>query len=154
MQTNAEIGRAMSAITHGVYVLGVHTPERDNLMTAAWLCQVSGAPPTIAAAVASRHLTAQLIPKAGKFAVSVLSAEQREIALRNGRVSGRDRDKLLDTPTLLSPDGNPLVQQALAHLECKLVDRLAVHDHTLFIGQVVWGERLDGQPLLYQEFDF
>ena len=65
MQTPAGIKNAMSAITHGVYVLGVHTPEKDNLMTAAWLCQVSGAPPTLAVAVSSKHLTTQLISHAG-----------------------------------------------------------------------------------------
>ena len=93
MQTPAGIKNAMSAITHGVYVLGVHTPEKDNLMTAAWLCQVSSAPPTLAVAVSSKHLTTQLISQAGGFAVSVLSEEQRETALRNGRISGRVRYK-------------------------------------------------------------
>ena len=88
MQTPAGIKNAMSAITHGVYVLGVHTPEKDNLMTAAWLCQVSSAPPTLAVAVSSKHLTTQLISQAGGFAVSVLSEEQRETALRNGSLAG------------------------------------------------------------------
>lgn len=38
----SELRAAMSALTHSVYVLGVHTPEKDNLMTCAWLSQVSG----------------------------------------------------------------------------------------------------------------
>ena len=101
MQTLTGIKNAMSAITHGVYVLGVHTPEKDNLMTAAWSCQVSSNPPTLVVAVSSKHLTAQLIPQAGGFAVSVLSDEQKETALRNGRVSGRERDKLADRADLV-----------------------------------------------------
>ena len=154
MQTLTGIKNAMSAITHGVYVLGVHTPEKDNLMTAAWACQVSSNPPTLVVAVSSKHLTAQLIPQAGGFAVSVLSDEQKETALRNGRVSGRERDKLADTATVPSPVGHPLVIQSLAHLECMLTDTLTVSDHTLFIGQVAWGETFEGQPLLYREKDF
>ncbi len=154
MQTPAGIKNAMSAITHGVYVLGVHTPEKDNLMTAAWLCQVSSAPPTLAVAVSSKHLTTQLISQAGGFAVSVLSEEQRETALRNGRISGRDCDKLLDTPTVPGETGHPLVAKALAYLECELTDSLAAGDHVVFLGQVVRGERYPGEPLLYREPEF
>ena len=154
MQTPAGIKNAMSAITHGVYVLGVHTPEKDNLMTAAWLCQVSSAPPTLVVAVSSKHLTTQLISQAGGFAVSVLSEEQRETALRNGRISGRDCDKLLDTPTVPGETGHPLVAQALAYLECELTDSLAAGDHIVFLGQVVRGERYPGEPLLYRESEF
>ena len=44
------IAKAMNTITHGVYVLGVHTEEKDDLMTAAWLCQVSSSPAVLAVA--------------------------------------------------------------------------------------------------------
>lgn len=154
MQVSAEIKSAMSALTNGVYILGIHTLEKDNLMTAAWLSQVSGMPPALAVAVHSNHLTAQMILQAKGFAVSVLSAEQKQIALRNGQVSGRERDKLADTDTVFSPAGHPLVAQAMAYLECQLADTLTVNDHTLFIGQVVWGEASEGQPLLYREKEF
>lgn len=154
MQTLTGIKNAMSAITHGVYVLGVHTPEKDNLMTAAWLCQASSNLPALVVAVSSKHLTAQLVPQAGGFVVSVLSDKQKETALNNGRVSGRERDKLAGTATVPGPAGHPMVVHALAHLECRLTDVLTVSDHTLFIGQVVWGETFEGQPLLYHEKDF
>ena len=154
MQVSAEIKIAMSTLTNGVYILGVHTPEKDNLMTAAWLSQVSGMPPTLAVAVNSNHLTAQMIPQAKGFAVSVLSTEQKQLALCNGRVSGRERDKLVDTVTVSSPVGHPLVAQAVAHLECQLTETLTVSDHTLFIGQVIWSEASEGQPLLYREKEF
>ena len=66
------VQKAMNGITHGVYVIGVHTQEKDNLMTAAWLCQISSSPAMLAVAVSKGHLTAELIEKAGCFTVSVL----------------------------------------------------------------------------------
>ncbi len=150
----SELKAAMSAMTHGVYVLGVHTPEKDNLMTAAWLCQVSGAPPMLLAAVSSRHLTAELIPKAGGFSVSVLAEDQKIVAMNNGRVSGRVHDKLSDTPVLTGEGGHPLVQGAAAHLVCRLVDTVVSNDHTLFIGEVVHAKRYLDRTLMYREKEF
>lgn len=150
----SELRAAMSALTHGVYVLGVHTPEKDNLMTCAWLSQVSGAPAMLMAAVASKHLTAQLIPRAGRFSVSVLKQDQKELALRNGQGSGRNCERTLETPVIFSENGCPLVQGAVAHLECRLVDSVVCSDHTLFIGEVIHGEVLGGNALIYREKEF
>ena len=38
------IRSAMNTMTHGVYVIGTHADGKYNLMTAAWLSQVSGRP--------------------------------------------------------------------------------------------------------------
>ena len=38
---STDVSKAMNTLTHGVYVLGVHANNKDNLMTAAWLCQVA-----------------------------------------------------------------------------------------------------------------
>lgn len=42
---STDVSKAMNTLTHGVYVLGVHANNKDNLMTAAWLCQDSLPPP-------------------------------------------------------------------------------------------------------------
>lgn len=150
----SELRTAMSSLTHGVYVLGVHTPEKDNLMTCAWISQVSGAPPMLVAAVASKHLTAQLIPQAGRFSVSVLKQDQKELALRNGQGSGRNCDRTRETPVIFSESGCPLVQEATAHLECRLVDSFVCSDHTLFLAEVIKGEVFDQSTLIYREKEF
>lgn len=150
----SELRTAMSALTHGVYVLGVHTPEKDNLMTCAWLSQVSGAPPMLMAAVATNHLTAQLIPQAGRFSVSVLKQDQKYLALKNGQGSGRNCERTLETSVVYSESGCPLVQGAAAHLECRLVNTVVCNDHTLFIGEVVRGKVYDANTLVYREKEF
>lgn len=149
-----EIKRAMSLLSHGVYVLGVHTPEKDNLMTCAWLCQVSGNPPTVAAAVSAKHLTAQLIPQAGRFSVSILRQDQKDVALKNGMGSGRDHDRLSETPVDFSAAGNPLVRGAAAHLDCRLVNTVAAGDHVLMMGEVIAGAVFSEDPLRYREKEF
>lgn len=145
---------AMNKLTHGVYILGVHTPEKDNLMTAAWLCQVSSSPAIIAVAVSSGHLTAELIKKAGRFTVSVLGSHQKKAALACGMVSGRKEDKTLLVDTVFTADGIPMVAGAAAHLECKVIDINTATNHTLFIAEVKNADYTSDEVLLYHHDDF
>lgn len=150
-----DIQKAMNTLTHGVYVLGVHTPEKNNLMTAAWLCQVAASPkPVLAVAVSSGHLTADLIREAGSFTVSVLGSSQREEALACGRVSGRKEDKTRLVKTGYTVDGIPVVTGAAAQLTCKVLDASTVTNHTLFQAEVIDASWASDDVLLYHQKDF
>ncbi|MCD8121265.1 MAG: flavin reductase family protein [Clostridiales bacterium] len=148
------VQKAMDALTHGVYVLGVHTEEKDNLMTAAWLCQVSSSPAMLAVAVSASHLTAELIEREKRFTVSVLGAGQKEEALACGCVSGRKTDKTEKVKTQYTEDGIPMVAEAAAQLECKLVDAYSVTNHKLFLAEVVSADCASEDVLLYHKREF
>lgn len=148
------ITKAMNTITHGVYVLGVHTEEKDDLMTAAWLCQVSSSPAVLAVAVSAGHLTAELIPKAGNFTVSVLGSRQREAALACGRVSGRKTDKTRLVDTVYTESGIPMVAGAAAQLECRVLDVNKATNHLLFLAEVECASYASDEVLLYHKKDF
>lgn len=132
-----DIGAAMNTLTHGVYVLGVHTAEKDNLMTAAWLCQVSSSPAMLAVAVGSSHLTADMIRDSGAFTVSVLDKDQKEIAVKCGTASGRRTDKIALVDIDYTESGMPIVRGAATQMECRVVDvNTAVGNHIIFIAEV------------------
>lgn len=149
-----KIKDAMNTITHGVYVLGVHTEEKDNLMTAAWLCQVSSSPAVLAVAVSAGHLTAELIPKAGRFTVSVLGEDQREEAFACGRVSGRKADKTGLVETEYTADGIPMVAGAAAQMECRVLDVNGITNHLLFLAEVESASFSSDEVLHYHKKDF
>ena len=57
-----------------------------------------------------------------------------------GRVSGRTHAKFEEvglTPKPSKKLKTPIVEECLAHLECKLFKSLEVGDHTFFVGRVV-----------------
>ena len=154
---NNMTSKAMSTLTHGVYILGVHTPEKDNLMTAAWLCQVSSAPAMLAVAVSSGHLTEDLIRKAEKFTVSVLGENQKSSAMACGSASGRNTDKIALVNVKYTQSGIPVIDGALAQMECRVVDiNTVVGNHTIFIAEVIDTRRGSSTeaPLLYRAKDF
>ena len=70
-----------------------------------------------------------------------------------GTHSGSDFDKLADVRWRTSQTGAPILLDALAYLECHLVQRLRAGDHELAVGEVVDGALLDPDaiPMVYAD---
>lgn len=148
------LSNAMNALTHGVYILGVRTGEKENLMTAAWLCQISSAPPMFVVAVSKTHLTAEMIQEAGYFTVSILRSSQKQEALSCGCVSGRKSDKTKLVNVEYTQNRIPMVKDAAAQLECKVLDVYDKTDHLLFIAEVTDAAYVTDDVLLYHKKEF
>ncbi len=139
------------AITHGVYIITAQASGKKNGMTAAWVSQVSFNPPLIMVAIAPARFTHGLIKASGFFAINTLSEDQVELAKYFGTHSGKDVDKFSTIPYIEAGSGSPVLKEAMAYVECKLVNAFEAGDHTLFIGEVLEGEILkpDKQPLIF-----
>lgn len=72
-----EILKCMDKIPQGVFLVGTKKGEGYNLMTAAFVTQVSFNPASIAVSVANNHYTAELIREQERFSLSVLAEGQR-----------------------------------------------------------------------------
>ncbi len=144
-----DIPAAMDTLTHGVYVIGSHAAKGDNLMTAAWLSQVSMKPPTIMVAVSKSHYTAELLKESERFSVSVLTPKQKDAALFCGSVSGRNESKLGGVEVEFLEGGLPFVKNSAAYLTCELRGSFPAGDHELFIGEVTSGRAFSEETLGY-----
>jgi flavin reductase (DIM6/NTAB) family NADH-FMN oxidoreductase RutF len=143
------------ALLHGVYVVTARHEERQNGMTAAWVSQVSFRPPLVMVSIAPERYTHELIERSGHFAVNALHEGQTELARGFGFRSGRKTDKLAGVPHHAAANGSPVLDEALAYLECRVVDRVTAGDHTLFLGEVVGGDVLnDREPLPFRWADY
>jgi flavin reductase (DIM6/NTAB) family NADH-FMN oxidoreductase RutF len=146
----AELFRRLSA---GVYVIGVADDARRSGFTAAWLTQVSFDPLLVALSVNPGHASWPLLLAGGGFLVNVLSREQLHLARHFGTRSGRDTDKLAGITWRPGPAGAPILDGALAYLDCRLTQRVPAGDHEIVIARPVAGEilRPDAPPLLYAD---
>lgn len=147
----------MDCLTHGVYVIGTHADETENLMTAAWVSQASGRPKTVTVAIGKNHYTAELIQKAGSFTVSMLTEEQKDIARICGFQTGRKAKKTEQVGVEYTKQRIPFVAGCRAYLECRLTGAQMVSDHILFIGEVTGGAALSGskkESLQYHQAEF
>jgi len=143
-------------LVHGVYVITTQVGEKINGMTAAWVSQVSLKPLLVMVSIAPPRYTHTLIKESGHFAINVLTTDQVELAKRFGYKSGRNLDKFAGLSTLAAGSGAPILPQAYAYLDLKLVHTFTAGDHTLFVGEVLEAKILhpQSQPLIFNKSDF
>lgn len=148
-----DIAALLHRLSLGVYVVGAAHGRRRDAFTAAWLTQVSFDPLLVALSVNPTHATYPLLRDSGAFAVSVLERGQLELARHFGTRSGRDEDKLAGVRWRPARGGAPILEEAMAWLECEVTDIHRAGDHQLAVARVVGGAvtRPDAVPLRYEE---
>ncbi|HET7831187.1 MAG TPA: flavin reductase family protein [Candidatus Limnocylindrales bacterium] len=129
---------ALAEIPLAVVLVGAADGDARSCATATAM-YVSFSPPRIAIALHPGSRTCQLVESNGAFSVSVLHEGQLDLAARAGRsASGDDKFAALGLPIVEPPDGRgaPGLAGATAILWCTVGERLAIGDHTLFVGDV------------------
>lgn len=101
-------------------------------------------PPTVLVSLRPGGRTHDAIEATGRFAASVLARhQQRHSAHFAGNREGTER------PPLLVRDSMPTLEDCLAWFECEATERVAIHDHVLFIGRVTACGVREGDPLIF-----
>lgn len=148
-----EIPALFRRLTLGVYVVGVASGGERNAFTAAWIMQVSFEPMLLALSINPDNASYPLLQGGGGFVVNVLKRGQLDLARRFGTRSGRDADKLAGLRWRPGSRGAPILEDALAYLDCASAGSMRSGDHELVLGRVVDGLILDhaAQPLAYAD---
>jgi flavin reductase (DIM6/NTAB) family NADH-FMN oxidoreductase RutF len=128
-----QLARALAALTTGIYVLTVRDGDRRHGMSSSWVTQVSGDPPLLMVAIDRRHFTHGIIERSGRFALNVLGHGARHLEDYFHSPASRRPDNLDAVEWDDSPDGLPLLRDAMVSIECKMYDRHTAGDHTLFV---------------------
>src|SRR5215213_4602118 len=132
--------------TTGITVVTAVSARLGHGMTANAFASVSLDPLLVLVCVVRDALMHKVLEEAGRFAVSVLAAYFSD--------SGRPGGMAQFVPVGWHPGpvtGAPLLDGALAYLECAVEAVYNGGDHSVFLGRVRWVERAraDGNPLLY-----
>jgi len=104
---------------------GVHGMTANSFVT------VSTAPPTVLVSVKQGGRMHALLSSRGRYGISVLGADD-EVLSRH--FAGRPDDTVC--PVFHDGIEVPILRTAIAHFVCGITQRVAVHDHTLFIARV------------------
>ena len=117
-------------------------------MTVSAFSSVSAEPPLVLVCANRQSTTHEVIEAGGVFAVNILDAAQEAISTRFSIVPGPDRFE--GVAWTAGSTGAPLIDGALAQLECRVRSAHLEGTHTIYIGEVLAGSfRPDGEPLLY-----
>lgn len=138
--------QAMGHFASGVTVI---TTEHDGQlygMTVSSFASLSLKPPLVLICVDSTVKCHDAIAGSGCFVVNILTKEQEHLSRR---FATRDIDKFVGVALRDGLLGVPLLDGALASIECRLHQTLPGGDHTIFIGEVLDAVVREGSPLLY-----
>jgi len=123
-----------------VALVGARWEDKVNFLSCAWHTALSFRPPLFGVLVAKKRYTHDFLTGAGEFTVNFLGYGQAKLSARMGRISGRDRNKVMEFKVGLAPAmtiSSPVVSEAYASLECKLAEVRTYGDHDLFVGEVL-----------------
>jgi len=135
-------------IPHGLYICGVKDGDDVNGFTASWVTQASFQPPLIVSCVRQDSKSHAMIKASSVFALSILGAEQKELAQAFFKPQRRVGNKFEDVEFRLGETGCPIILDALGYVECQVIGTVEKGDHTVFVAEVIAaGVHRDGNPL-------
>lgn len=145
----AEFRRILGHLATGVAVVSAADPQSGDPrgLTANAVASVSLDPPLVLACVERTADTHACIERAGAFAVSILGADDEALARRFADYPS-DR-KFSGAAYRSEVTGAPVLDEALAWVDCRVWASYDGGDHTIFVGEVLAGDAGDGSPLLY-----
>lgn len=116
--------------------------------TANAISSVSLDPPLVLACLRRESETLQALRETGKFAINLLGDQQRELS---DRFAKKARPDTWDGVAHRLPDGVPVLDEALATVECVTHELAEGGDHVIVIGRVVAVSHPDDHeaPLLF-----
>jgi flavin reductase (DIM6/NTAB) family NADH-FMN oxidoreductase RutF len=138
---------AFGRFATGVAVVTSTGPAGSGGMTANALCSLSLDPLLALVCFANEARTLPIVREARRFGVSVLTAEQEELA--GVFASKLPESEKLDGVEHRLEDGVPIIDGALAWATCHLRELIPGGDHTIAIGQVISMGLGGGRPLIW-----
>lgn len=148
--TTADFRKAMGCFATGVTIITIDQEGEVHGMTANAFTAVSLDPVLILVCVDHRARTHAHLHARKRFGVNVLSSAQQAISdyyarsaetHQHAEAAGARFDR--------TAHGTPVLQGALAYLECRLDSTQPAGDHTIFIAEVEEVKVCEGDPLIY-----
>jgi len=137
------LGHFASAVT---VVTATLEDGRPAGITVTAFSSLSLEPPLVLICIDKQARIHDHFARDGYFAVNILSEEQETVSRR---FASSEPDPFREIGYTDGASAAPLIHDAVAAIECKIVDLLPGGDHTIIVGEVEATKIREGKPLLY-----
>jgi flavin reductase (DIM6/NTAB) family NADH-FMN oxidoreductase RutF len=141
----------MRSIASSVAVITTNHAGKGHGMTATAICGVSSDPATVLVVINRSSRSHPIISATKAFTINILADHQRDIG---GRFSAKHEDQFDGIEYREGSNGNPVINDVAAYIECRVLTEIDVSTHTIFIGHVIGGNVSQALPLLYHEGEY
>ncbi|HEX6418977.1 MAG TPA: flavin reductase family protein [Acidimicrobiales bacterium] len=131
--------RLLWTMPSGLYVVGSRAGDERNLMTLNWATQVSFEPKLVGIGVEKTAFTHRLISEGGSFTLNTVARDDRAIVRKFTKPVEHDpaAGTLNGYAFHDAPTGAPILDLAVAWLDCEVRNPVDCGGHTFFIGEIV-----------------
>ena len=138
---------ALSQFATGIVVITTQGVQGQRVgVTANSFNSISLHPPLVLWSLAKKSSNLHTFSEAPFYGVSVLAADQLDLAIHFATFKGDRFAGLLVQEGL---GGCPLIPNALAHFECRVKSRYDEGDHIIMVGEVLQCAFREGDALVY-----
>jgi flavin reductase (DIM6/NTAB) family NADH-FMN oxidoreductase RutF len=146
---SAAFRAVMARFATGVSVVTTCDGPRRYGITVNAFCSVSLNPPLVLVCIDRTSTVHQILRDAGVFAVNFLRDDQAEVSTCFATRSEERFERFCGAESHSAVTGAPVLDEALAFVDCRVVNVFPGGDHDIFVGQVQALGSSEGQPLLY-----
>lgn len=143
--------KVMGNFATGVTVMTTVTPDGVFGMTANAITSVSLDPVMLLACVGKDSLMHDYLQRSRVFALNILASAHQELSSLFALPDDSHERRMAAVPHRLAPTGSPVLEDAIAYFDCRVVAQHPGGDHTIFIAEVDEAAVLspDADPLMF-----
>lgn len=141
---------ALRQLAGGVSIITTGVDQERTGATVTSATALSVHPPRMLVSLNKTSSTWPVLQKHGTFAVNVVGARHEQLANQFagvGGLKGAERYNGADWTSLVS--GAPVLEDAVAAIDCELEEAIERHSHVLIIGRVLAVRSSEGVSLAY-----
>lgn len=144
--------QALRMIPYGVHVIGLKGYNHVGGYTGSWIMQCSFHPPMVAIGVKRDGIGPGLLDQGKVFSVNFLGVDHASTADYFFNPPEQENGRLGSMPFSTGQTGAPILEDAIAYLECEVLRMLDEHgDHLIYVGKVVNAKVHKEEPPLMME---
>ncbi|QPF92950.1 flavin reductase family protein [Bradyrhizobium commune] len=135
--SSVDFRNAMRHLTGGVSIITAGRGRDITGMTVTSVTSLSVEPPTLLVSINRDASSFPLIKRHGAFGVSILNADQLDVAERFAGKGGlKGADRFAGAQWVTSVSGVPLLVGALSAFDCEVEEIVERHSHGIVIGRI------------------
>jgi flavorubredoxin/flavin reductase (DIM6/NTAB) family NADH-FMN oxidoreductase RutF len=137
---DSDLDKALGRISGGLYIITAKKGDFSSAMLASWVTQASFEPLGLTIAVSNDRAIDSLMQVGDKFVLNVLEEGNYQMLMRHFlKRFAPGADRFEGVKTQAAANGSPILQDALAYIECEVGSRMACADHHIVYATVDTG---------------
>ena len=127
---DADLDKALGRISGGLYIITAKRGDVKSAMLASWVTQASFKPLGLTIAVAKDRAIESLMHVNDRFVLNVLEEGNYQGLMKHFlKRFPPGADRFAGVKTQPAENGSPILTDALAYIECKVMSRMELSDH-------------------------